>query len=117
MLHRALDTARQELRELRGKLHGALAHEVNEFIDAHSLLLDDPELLRGLDDLVRIGHYRPGAALKQRDRLSAVFEAMDDPYLRSRKEDIEQVINRVISALQRQTSPEEASWPRAWAKS
>ena len=24
-LHRALDTARQELRELRGKLHGALA--------------------------------------------------------------------------------------------
>jgi phosphotransferase system enzyme I (PtsI) len=108
LLHRALDTARQELRELRGKLHGALAREVNEFIDAHSLLLDDPELLRGLDDLVRIGHYRPGAALKkQRDRLSAVFEAMDDPYLRSRKEDVEQVINRVISALQRQTSPEE----------
>ncbi len=108
LLHLALDTARQELRELRGKLHGALAREVNEFIDAHSLLLDDAELLRGLDDLVRIGRYRPGAALKkQRDRLSAVFEAMDDPYLRSRKEDVEQVINRVISALQRQTSPEE----------
>ena len=108
LLHRALDAARQELRELRGKLHGALAREVNEFIDAHSLLLDDAELLRGLDDLVRIGRYRPGAALKkQRDRLSAVFEAMDDPYLRSRKEDVEQVINRVISALQRQTSPEE----------
>jgi phosphotransferase system enzyme I (PtsI) len=108
LLHRALDTARDELRELRGKLHGALAREVNEFIDAHSLLLDDGELLRGLDDMIRIGHYRPGAALKkQRDRLSAVFEAMDDPYLRSRKEDVEQVINRVISALQRQTSPEE----------
>ncbi|WP_199098605.1 phosphoenolpyruvate--protein phosphotransferase [Dyella sp. ASV21] len=108
LLHRALETARQELRELRGKLHGALAREVNEFIDAHSLLLDDPELLRGLDDLVRIGHYRPGAALKkQRDRLAAVFEAMDDPYLRSRKEDVDQVINRVISALQRQTSREE----------
>jgi len=107
-LHRALDTARQELRELRGKLHGALAREVNEFIDAHSLLLDDAELLRGLDDMVRVGHYRPGAALKkQRDRLAAVFEAMDDPYLRSRKEDIDQVIARVISALERQTSAEE----------
>ncbi|MEW5313035.1 MAG: hypothetical protein WDW38_004629 [Sanguina aurantia] len=108
LLHHALDFARQELRELRGKLHGALAREVNEFIDAHALLLDDGELLRGLDDMIRIGHYRPGAALKkQRDRLVAVFEAMDDPYMRSRKEDIEQVINRVISALQRQTSPEE----------
>ncbi|BFI95222.1 MAG: phosphoenolpyruvate--protein phosphotransferase [Rhodanobacter sp.] len=107
-LHHALDTARQELRELRGKLHGALAREVNEFIDAHSLLLDDAELLRGLDDLIRIGHYRAGAALKkQRDRLAAVFEAMDDPYLRSRKEDIDQVIARVVSVLQRHTTPEE----------
>ncbi len=108
LLHQALNTAQQELRELRGKLQGALAREVNEFIDAHSLLLDDAELLRGLDDLVRVGRYRASAALKkQRDRLSAVFEAMDDPYLRSRKEDVEQVINRVITALQRQTSPEE----------
>jgi phosphotransferase system enzyme I (PtsI) len=107
-LHQALDAARQELRELRGKLQGALAREVNEFIDAHSLLLDDPELLRGLDELVRVGHYRAGAALKkQRDRLAAVFEAMDDPYLRSRREDVDQVIGRVVSALNRQTSREE----------
>jgi phosphoenolpyruvate-protein phosphotransferase (PTS system enzyme I) len=107
-LHSALDTARLELRELRGKLHGALAREVNEFIDAHSLLLDDAELLRGLDDMIKIGHYRAGAALKmQRDRLVKVFEAMSDPYLRSRKEDVDQVISRVISALQRQTSAEE----------
>ncbi len=108
LLERALETARQELRELRDKLHGVLAREVNEFIDAHSLLLDDAELLRSLRDMVRIGRHRPGAALKkQRERLSAMFEAMDDPYLRSRKEDVEQVINRVIAALQRQTSPEE----------
>ncbi|RDS83050.1 phosphoenolpyruvate--protein phosphotransferase [Dyella monticola] len=107
-LHKALDTARQELHELRGKLHGALAREVNEFIDAHSLLLDDAELLRGLDEMITIGRYRAGAALKkQRDRLANVFAAMDDPYLRSRMEDVDQVISRVISALQRQTSAEE----------
>ena len=107
-LHRALDAARRELRDLRSKLHGALAREVNEFIDAHSLLLDDEELLRGLDELVKVGRYRAGAALKkQGDKVAAAFEAMDDPYLRGRKEDIEQVISRVISALQRQTSAEE----------
>ena len=51
------------LQDLRGKLQGALAREVNEFIDAHSLLLDDAELLRGLEDMVRIGRYRPGATV------------------------------------------------------
>lgn len=107
-LGNALETARQELHDLRGKLQGSLAREVNEFIDAHSLLLDDPGLLSGLEDLVRNGHYRPSAALKkQRDRLVGVFEAMDDPYLRSRKEDVDQVISRVVAALQRQTTAEE----------
>ncbi len=104
----ALDTARAELRGMRDKLHGALAREVGEFIDAHALLLDDPELTSGLFDLVRRGRYRASAALKvQRDRLVAVFEAMDDPYLRSRKEDIDHVIGRVQAALARGASAAE----------
>jgi phosphotransferase system enzyme I (PtsI) len=107
-LHKAIDSARTELRELRGKLHGALAREVGDFIDAHSLLLDDQELLRGLDELVSVGHYTASAALKmQRDRLAAVFDAMNDPYLKSRGEDIDQVIGRVMSALLQQSSREE----------
>lgn len=107
-LERALDAAQAELTELRGKLHGALAHEVGEFIDAHSLLLHDTELINGLRGMIRKGRYRAGAALKaQRDRLVAVFDAMDDPYLRSRREDVDHVIARVQSALARQASNEE----------
>ncbi|UXI70741.1 phosphoenolpyruvate--protein phosphotransferase [Tahibacter amnicola] len=107
-LQAALETARTELRGIRDKLHGALAREIGEFIDAHSLLLSDPDLISGLFDLVRRGRYRAGAALKmQRDRLAAVFEAMDDPYLRSRREDIDHVIGRVQSALARETSSAE----------
>ena len=49
----ALGAARDELKQLREKLHGALAREVGEFIDAHSLILDDPELTGGLYDLIR----------------------------------------------------------------
>jgi phosphotransferase system enzyme I (PtsI) len=43
----------------------------------------------------------------QRDRLAAVFDAMNDPYLKSRGEDIDQVIGRVMSALLQQSSREE----------
>jgi phosphotransferase system enzyme I (PtsI) len=107
-LNRAVSTARAELAALREKLHGMLASEVGDFIDAHSLILADRELNAGLADLVRVGRFRASAALKmQRDRLVAVFEAMDDPYLRSRKEDIDHVIGRVQAALARESSEEE----------
>ncbi|MFT3898094.1 MAG: phosphoenolpyruvate--protein phosphotransferase [Thermomonas sp.] len=101
-LHAAIDAVRDEMRELRARLHGALAHEVGEFLDLHALLLDDPELLQGLDGLIRDGRYSADYALRlQRDRIAAVFAGMDDPYLRSRVEDIDQVIGRVHAALHR----------------
>ena len=107
-LREAIGRARDELRGIRDKLHGALAREVGEFIDAHSLILDDPELTEGLYSLIRKGRYRASAALKlQRDRLVAAFEAIDDPYLRSRREDVDHVIGRAQAALARDTTPAE----------
>jgi phosphotransferase system enzyme I (PtsI) len=107
-INEALAVARNELRALRNKLEGPLAREVAEFIDAHSLILEDPVFVHGLHELIRIGRYHASAALKmQRESLVAVFEAMDDPYLRSRREDIEHVIGRVQGALSRESSVEE----------
>ncbi len=107
-LHNALETARDELLALRDKLQGSMAREATEFVDAHNMLLSDPDLLRGLDDMVRGQRMRAGAALKaQRDRLVSVFEAMDDPYLRGRSEDIDLVIGRVLGILARTSSDEE----------
>ncbi|NYZ63638.1 phosphoenolpyruvate--protein phosphotransferase [Luteimonas deserti] len=99
-LHAAIAQVRAEIRAMRDQLHGALAHEVGEFLDLHTLLLDDPELLQGLDELVMTRLYGADYALRlQRDRLAAVFEAMDDAYFRSRIEDIDHVIGRVHAAL------------------
>jgi phosphotransferase system enzyme I (PtsI) len=101
-LHAAIAAAGAELARLRERVHGALAHELGEFLDLHAMILDDPELLHGLDDLVRTGRYSAAYALKlQRDRLAAVFEDIDDPYLRSRREDLDHVIGRVYAALNR----------------
>lgn len=101
-LHAAIASVREEMRTLRQRLHGALAHEVGEFLDLHTLLLDDPELLQGLNELIRIGRYSADYALRlQRDRIAAVFQEMDDAYLRSRVEDIDQVIGRIHAALHR----------------
>src|SRR3546814_9375890 len=99
-LHAAVATVRAEMLALRDRLHGALAHEVGEFIDMHSLLLDDPELLHGIEDLIRKGLYGANYALRlQRDRLAAVFAGMDDAYFRNRIDDIDHVIGRLHAAL------------------
>lgn len=101
-LLQAIAATRTELSRLREQLQGALAQEIGEFLDLHALLLDDPELIAGLTGLIRTGLYSASYALKlQHDRLVAVFEAMDDPYLRSRREDIDHVLGRVQAALQR----------------
>ncbi|MFC4727813.1 phosphoenolpyruvate--protein phosphotransferase [Coralloluteibacterium thermophilus] len=106
-LHAAIDTARAELLGVRERLQGELTHEIGEFLDLHGMLLDDPELRSGLDELIRSGHYTAEYALRlQRDRLAAVFERMDDHYLRSRVEDLDHVVGRVHAALH--ASPDDA---------
>jgi len=106
-LHAAVDATRAEMHDLRTRLHGALAREVGEFLDLHALLLDDPELLHGLDELIRVARYGADYALRlQRDRLAAVFEGMDDAYLKSRLDDLDHVIGRIHAHLhKRATAP------------
>jgi phosphotransferase system enzyme I (PtsI) len=104
-LHEAIRIVRSDMHGLRERLHGALAQEVGEFLDLHALLLDDPELLHGLDELIRTGRYSADYALRlQRNRIAAVFDGMDDAYLRSRIDDIDQVIGRIHAALHRRTA-------------
>jgi phosphoenolpyruvate-protein phosphotransferase (PTS system enzyme I) len=101
-LHAAIHVVREEMRTLRKRLHGALAQDIGEFLDLHALLLDDPELLKGLDTLIRSEGYSADYALRlQRDRIAAIFTGMDDAYLRSRIDDIDQVIGRIHAALHR----------------
>jgi phosphotransferase system enzyme I (PtsI) len=106
-LHGAMAAAQAELAQVRDRLTGALAKELGEFLDLHSMILDDPDLQTGLDELIRTARYSAEYALKlQRDRLAAIFEAMDDPYLRSRREDMDHVIGRVYAALHRGHAPQ-----------
>jgi phosphotransferase system enzyme I (PtsI) len=98
----ALADAQAEMDTVRASLRGSLAVELGEILDAHALLLQDPSFVDAVR--TRITRERVGAhtAIKhERDRLMAEFEAIDDPYLRSRSEDIEQVIGRVVTALYR----------------
>jgi phosphotransferase system enzyme I (PtsI) len=98
----ALATARTELANLSDKVSGALARDLSEIIDAHAMILDDPEFTDAVITLIRKDQLRATAALKrQRDLLAEAFDAIDDPYLRARRDDLDHVVSRVYAALAR----------------
>ncbi|MCE7031867.1 phosphoenolpyruvate--protein phosphotransferase [Lysobacter sp. GX 14042] len=99
-LHQAVGRVRAEMQALRERLQDALAPELGQFLDLHALLLEDPELLQGLDEAIRGQQLSADYALHlQRERITAGFRAMDDVYFRSRVEDVDQVIGRIHASL------------------
>lgn len=98
----ALGVARFELRSLTENLSGALARDVVEIIEAHAMILDDPDFTDGVIALIRNESLYATAALKrQRDLLAAAFDSIENPYLRARRDDLDHVVQRVFAALQR----------------
>ena len=74
--------------------------ELGAFIDVHVLILSDPMISEAPLDIIRTRHYNAEWALvTQIDELSAQFDEIEDAYLRERKQDIQQVAERVLKVL------------------
>ncbi|WP_332848602.1 phosphoenolpyruvate--protein phosphotransferase [Massilia sp. S19_KUP03_FR1] len=74
--------------------------ELGAFIDVHVLILSDPMISEAPLDIIRSRHYNAEWALvTQIDELSAQFDEIEDAYLRERKQDIQQVAERVLKVL------------------
>ncbi|MBA3495129.1 MAG: phosphoenolpyruvate--protein phosphotransferase [Gammaproteobacteria bacterium] len=96
----AVLTARQQLRAIRDHIPPATAADIAAFIDTHLLMLEDSALTQEPARLITERRCNAEWALKiQRDALVAVFEEMDDPYLRTRKDDVDHVVNRMQRIL------------------
>ncbi|KAA1015005.1 phosphoenolpyruvate--protein phosphotransferase [Paraburkholderia panacisoli] len=90
----------RELHTLRADLAADAPSEMGAFIDVHSMILNDAMLVQETIDLIRTRRYNVEWALtEQLERLSRHFDDIEDEYLRERKADIEQVVERVLKAL------------------
>ena len=100
----AVKQAQQQLKAIREHIPAETASEIAAFIDTNLLMLNDSALLQEPARLIRERNYNAEWALRiQRDALVRVFEEMDDPYLRTRKDDVEHVVDRVQRILLKQT--------------
>nr|WP_315249062.1 phosphoenolpyruvate--protein phosphotransferase [uncultured Duganella sp.] len=99
-LQQALAAVHKELQTLWNELPKDAPTELGAFIDVHALILSDPMISEAPLDIIRARHYNAEwALLTQIDELSAQFDEIEDPYLRERKADIQQVAERVLKVL------------------
>ena len=98
----AVATAGAELDALRAEASGPGAPaELSAFVDLHSMILADPTLTDGVRELIRERRCNAEwAMVQQMQRVVDQFDEFEDAYLRERKQDIVQVVERVLKVLQ-----------------
>ena len=96
----AVRDVRAELTEVREHIPASAPTEFGAFIDLHVMILDDSTLSVTPRKIIEEEQCNAEWALKvQLDSLLARFDEVDDAYLRERKADVIQVVERVMKAL------------------
>lgn len=97
----AIAQVREDLTELADHIPpGAPPAEFEAFLNLHRMILEDSTLSQVPKELIDSMHCNAEWALKlQMDALVEQFANIEDAYLRERKADIHQVVERVLKAL------------------
>lgn len=96
----AIKATRTEMEGLRANIPAGSPAEFGAFLNLHLLILEDSTLSKAPLDLIKNQHINAEWALKQQmDALLAQFEQIEDDYLRERKADVVQVVERVLKVL------------------
>jgi phosphotransferase system enzyme I (PtsI) len=99
----AFNQVRQELEQLRLGLPKDAPQEMAAFLDVHGMILADPALAEKPIHLIRTQRLNAAWALTtELNDLLEQFAEIEDPYLKERANDIRQVAERVIKALNSQ---------------
>ena len=87
--------------------------ELRAMLDVHLMLLQDETLIAGVKHWVKDRLYNAEWALTtQLEVIARQFDEMEDVYLRERKADLEQVVDRILRSMAGLKSPLEDAAPR-----
>jgi len=96
----AIVTVKHDLEVIRGQLPKNSPAELASFISTHLVMLADKSLSEVPKDIIRNEQCNAEWAIKQQmDDIVEQFDAISDDYLRERKHDVIQVVERVIKVL------------------
>ncbi|HKU46456.1 MAG TPA: phosphoenolpyruvate--protein phosphotransferase [Burkholderiales bacterium] len=97
---RAMQAAQDELGSLKAHIPAGSPAEFEAFLDLHRMILNDSALADTPREVIRKRRANAEWALvQQMERLVERFEEIDDAYLRERKADVQQAVERVLKQL------------------
>jgi len=103
-VRRARNDVADELQRLQGSVAlmgpNDTPHELSALLDVHQMLLQDEALSNGIKHWITERLYNAEWALTtQLEIIARQFDEMEDEYLRERKADLEQVVERILHAM------------------
>jgi phosphotransferase system enzyme I (PtsI) len=99
-LKRAVAAAVEELRRLQREVPRDAPVELAALLDVHLMLLQDEDFRAAVQQWIRERHYNAEwAVTTQLEIIARQFDGMQDTYLRERKADLEQVVERLLRHL------------------
>jgi phosphotransferase system enzyme I (PtsI) len=110
-LRAARNAVASELSTLKADLPADAPPELSALLDVHLMLLHDDTLSGATKQWIVDRHYNAEWALSaQLEVLARQFDEMEDDYLRERKADVEQVVERMLQTLAREAGRGDASF-------
>lgn len=96
----AIKVAVLEIEKVKEKAMKNLGAEEAAVFDAHIQVASDPAMVDEIKNIIKNERYNAIFATKQvTNNFAAMFESMDDDYMRERAADIKDVAKRIINAL------------------
>ncbi|HYW57203.1 MAG TPA: phosphoenolpyruvate--protein phosphotransferase [Polaromonas sp.] len=102
----ARDAVAEEITRVQRELPKDVPHELSALLDVHLMLLADEQLSNGVKHWITDRLYNAEWALTtQFEIIARQFDDMEDEYLRERKADLEQVVERILAFMKGVASP------------
>jgi phosphoenolpyruvate-protein phosphotransferase (PTS system enzyme I) len=99
-LRQAVASTDEQLALLSARLESEHLHEGHLILEAHRMMLRDDEIVEGARRLIEKDEIAAESAVRRViDSIGAIFDRMEDPYLRERGADVEAIGDRLLRTL------------------
>ncbi|MDH4128578.1 MAG: phosphoenolpyruvate--protein phosphotransferase [Spirochaetota bacterium] len=99
LFYEAISKSKEEINKIKITLREQISEDIIKIFDSHLMILDDSQLHAKIINLIKNGNNAAYATLQIIDQYIDTFSKFDDPYIREKIVDIEDIGRKIINNL------------------